>query len=189
MPFADNQDTTPDGPQTGGPAVRPTIADGSPRQLDPRSIRAERLSGGIFAAVVSAGMFVAAALIGILGSPGLVGLLGLLAAWAVLSGGLVALLLGWPALAYRHTSYAVSPRGIRIERGVLWRSVSSVPRSRVQHTDVSQGPLERMFELATLVIYTAGTQHASVSLGGLSHATALAIRDHLITADEGDDAV
>ncbi len=61
-----------------------------------------------------------------------------------------------------------------------------MPRSRVQHTDVSQGPLERRFDLATLVLHTAGTQHAAVSLGGLSHKAALAIRDYLIEGGAGD---
>ena len=61
-----------------------------------------------------------------------------------------------------------------------------MPRSRVQHTDVSQGPLERGYGLGTLVIYTAGTDHAKVDLHGLDHATALAIRDHLLPREGGD---
>ena len=47
--------------------------------------------------------------------------------------------------------------------------MTNVPRSRVQHTDVSQGPLERNHGLGTLVVYTAGTDHAKVELGGLDH--------------------
>jgi hypothetical protein len=70
----------------------------------------------------------------------------------------------------------------------VWRSVVNVARSRIQHTDVSQGPLERRFGLAGLLIYTAGTDHAEVQLRGLDHATALRIRDHLL-AGGGDDAV
>jgi membrane protein YdbS with pleckstrin-like domain len=61
-----------------------------------------------------------------------------------------------------------------------------VPSSRVQHTDVAQGPVERAFDLATLVVYTAGTQHASVTLNGLKNETALAIRDYLIDRDDDD---
>ena len=72
---------------------------------------------------------------------------------------------------------------------MIWRSICSVPRSRVQHTDVAQGPIERTYDLATLIIYTAGPQHASISLDGLSHETALLIRDHLIAGGETDDAV
>jgi membrane protein YdbS with pleckstrin-like domain len=163
-------------------------ADGLERRLDPRSIQAERLSGGISAAVLSATLLVGAVAIGALASPGLVGLLLLLAGWLLASAGLTVLLLAWPAISYRHTSYRISERGMRIRRGVFWRTVSSVPRSRVQHTDVSQGPIERMFGLATLIVYTAGTHHASVSLSGLARETALGIRDHLIAGGE-DDAV
>jgi membrane protein YdbS with pleckstrin-like domain len=61
-----------------------------------------------------------------------------------------------------------------------------VPRSRVQHTDVSQGPLERRYGLGTLVIYTAGTSHSRVNLEGLDHEVARRIRAHLLPKDEGD---
>jgi len=164
------------------------VTDGRERKLDPRSIQVERISGGIFAAVVSGALLIGVVIVGIASSLGLaVGAL-LLVGWVLASGLITALLLWWPALSYRHTSYRVSAWGMRIRRGVLWRTISSVPRSRVQHTDVSQGPIERSFGLATLVIYTAGTHHASVSLGGLTHDTALHIRDHLIAGGE-DDAV
>jgi membrane protein YdbS with pleckstrin-like domain len=56
----------------------------------------------------------------------------------------------------------------------------------VQHTDVSQGPLERRFGLGTLVIYTAGTAHSRVNLEGLDHEVARRIRAHLLPKDEGD---
>jgi membrane protein YdbS with pleckstrin-like domain len=80
----------------------------------------------------------------------------------------------------------VDDRTIEIRRGVYWRAVITVPRSRVQHTDVSQGPLERSFGLGTLVIYTAGTEHAKVSLSGLEHTRALRIREHLLPTEGGD---
>jgi hypothetical protein len=91
-------------------------------------------------------------------------------------------------LEHRHTSYRIDGAGIEIRRGVWWRKVTHVPRSRIQHTDVSQGPIERGFGLATLHVFTAGTEHAEVALGGLSHATALAVRDHLL-AGRDDDVV
>jgi membrane protein YdbS with pleckstrin-like domain len=58
----------------------------------------------------------------------------------------------------------------------------------VHHTDVSRGPLERGIGLATLIIHTAGTEAASVTLGGLPGDAALEIRDHLIEGGR-DDAV
>ena len=86
-------------------------------------------------------------------------------------------LLAWQL--YRWPADRLSPRvvprrreGFEILRGVYWRTLTNVPRSRVQHTDVSQGPLERRFGLGTLVIYTAGTQHSQVTLPGLDFTVA-----------------
>ncbi len=69
---------------------------------------------------------------------------------------------------------------LEIHRGVWWRKVITVPRSRVQHTDVTQGPLERRYGLATLVIHTAGTHLSTVRLNGLAKGTAESVRDLLI---------
>lgn len=109
---------------------------------------------------------------------GFVAIFGLQLGWAM----------AWPALRYRYASYRVNERGLQIKDGVVWRSVTTVPKSRVQHTDVTQGPLARGFGLAALVIHTAGTEHASVTLNGLPRDVAFAIRNHLINVD-GDDAV
>ena len=162
------------------------MADGLDHQLDARVIRLQRITGGIAVAVLAAGSFVAVT-VSILASSDppwqeiLKALLWLtlvpLAAWHSQR---------WPAVAYRHTSYRVDDLGIEIRRGVYWREVVNVPRSRVQHTDVSQGPVERRYGLGTLVIYTAGTDHAKVELGGLEHGRALAIREHLLPAGVAD---
>ena len=48
-------------------------------------------------------------------------------------------------------------------------------------------PIERSFGLGTLVIFTAGTEHARVQLHGLDHGVALRIRDHLLSSGGGDD--
>lgn len=94
----------------------------------------------------------------------------------------------WPALDYAHAGYQLDSDGLQLRRGVLWQIVTHVPRSRVQHTDVSQGPLERRYGLGTLVVYTAGTNHARVRLPGLAHEVARALRDEL-RAERVDDAV
>ena len=184
-----------DGESPGGlrwaPAGRITgssVADGVEHRLDPRSVTVDRITGGISATIFSAALLMALLLFSFFGPLEWVGGLFLIAGWIALVLLLAVFSLWWPAVRYRHTAYTVSDLGIRIRRGVLWRSVSSVPRSRVQHTDISQGPIERAYELATLVIYTAGTHHASTLLGGLPRDRALLIRDHLIAGGE-DDAV
>lgn len=161
------------------------IADGVLRQLDPNTIRVERTASWIFSAIV--GLFLLIQLIvNLFGGPWRIAL-GL--ALTIGVGGFLAWLSHrWPEISYRHTFYRVDTQGIEIRRGVLWRRTITVPKSRVQHTDVSQGPLQRTYALGTLVVYTAGTDHAKVELPGLSYARAIRIRDHLLPSG-GDDAV
>lgn len=86
----------------------------------------------------------------------------------------------WPPTYYRHLRYGVDDTGIVIERGVFWRSRIALPRVRIQHTDVSQGPLQRRYGVGTLKLYTAGSRHTMIELTGLAHADALALRDALL---------
>ena len=176
-----------------GPALSrvdgPSIADGVERRLDPRVIQLDRTVGWIVTAVISFGLFVAggSTLIAASSWPAWA-MAAVTAIWFGVTAGLGWWLQVWPAISYRYASYIVDASGMEIREGVVWRTVTNVPRSRVQHTDVSQGPLERRFGVATLVIHTAGTDAAVVSLHGLTHETALAIRDHLLPR-EGPDAV
>jgi membrane protein YdbS with pleckstrin-like domain len=171
-------------PAAAAPAPSP-IADGVLRQLDPNTIRVERISSWIFTSIV--GVFLLFQLIvNLFGGPWRIAIA---VALTIVVGGLLAWLSHrWPEISYRHTFYRVDPQGFEIRRGVFWRRTINVPKSRVQHTDVSQGPLQRKYDLGTLVIYTAGTDHAKVELQGLHHAQAMRIRDHLLPAG-GDDAV
>jgi hypothetical protein len=102
---------------------------------------------------------------------------------AILTAGLGYLAWRWPLLHHRYLSYRVDPGGLQIRHGVLWRKLISIPISRVQHVDVTQGPVQRHFDLATLTIHTAGTEGASIPLSGLRHDTALKLRDHLLPAN------
>jgi membrane protein YdbS with pleckstrin-like domain len=169
----------------------PPIADGVERSLDRRTIALDRTVGSIVAVVLALVSFVAAIVLAAVGAPGgrplpWIASAALLAGWAVLALALAVFVYRWPAVTYRYTRYRVDAQGIEIRRGVYWRRIIDVPRSRVQHTDVSQGPLERRYGLGTLVIYTAGTDHARVALSGLDHATASLIREHLLPGEASD---
>lgn len=166
------------------PQLPDTVADGRPRQPDPRSVSLNRLVGWITAAVIAGPGLLFVTLHGLFRGDAWSIVLVLL--WVAVAALLSWSAHAWPVIEHRHTSYVVDPQGIEIRRGVVWRRVIHVPRSRVQHTDVSQGPLERGHGLGTLVIYTAGTDHARVDLPGLDHGLALRIRDHLLPREHGD---
>ena len=167
------------------PPAPPAIADGVERRLDPRVVKLDRIVGWIFTASIALGLLGVLTFVYFVADdlPGwAMALLVLL--WVVVTLALAWFSHRWPAIEHRHTSYKVDGRGIEMRKGVHWRRVIHVPRSRVQHTDVSQGPIERGFGLGTLVIYTAGTDHSRVDLPGLEHATAIQIRDYLLPDDE-----
>ena len=182
-------DAAPEEPapaETGDAGVPPAIADGVERPLDPRSVTLNRIVGWITTGAISLVSLVPLLIVLFVAPfPGwLKALLPLF--WIAVGLGLGSFLHHWPEVEHRHASYRVDAQGIEIRRGVVWRRVINVPRSRVQHTDVSQGPLQRGHGLGTLVIFTAGTDHARVDLSGLDHGTALRIRDHLLPRETGD---
>jgi hypothetical protein len=172
-------------PPSGADPNTAPIADGVLRQLDPNTIRVERIASWIFTSFAGVILLIQL-VVNLFGGPWRIAMA--LALTIGVGGFLAWLSHRWPEIAYRHTFYRVDPHGIEIRRGVLWRRTINVPKSRVQHTDVSQGPLQRTYALGTLVVYTAGTDHAKVELPGLSHAHAMRIRDHLLPYD-GHDAV
>jgi len=96
----------------------------------------------------------------------------------------VLLLLVYPVLIapqrrYRALGYALDQDELRIARGLIVRTETLVPLGRVQHIDVSQGPLERLFGVSRLMLHTAGTLNSLVVLPGLARPTAESIRDEI----------
>jgi membrane protein YdbS with pleckstrin-like domain len=84
-----------------------------------------------------------------------------------------------PPRRYRALGYAVDGHELHLVRGVLTRVETIVPLNRVQHIDVSQGPIEKAFGVTRLQLHTAGTVNSLVVLPGLARPTAEAIRDEI----------
>ena len=82
-----------------------------------------------------------------------------------------------PRRIYARLSYRLTERLLQVVRGWLFHVDTVVPLVRVQHIDVTRGPLEKMFGIATLVVHTAGTHNSVVTLPGLAPERAAAIRD------------
>jgi len=101
---------------------------------------------------------------------------------AALAVGVVLLLIGiWrmPRRRYDAWGYRMDEDELAVRHGLLLRSMTLVPFGRVQHIDLAQGPVERAYGLATLVLNTAGTRGAAVRLPGLEREDAERIRDHI----------
>ena len=88
--------------------------------------------------------------------------------------------------AYR---YELNTAGLKIHKGVFWQQQNMVPRNRVQHIDITTGPLERRYNLSKLVVHTAGTRNATITLPGLLHQDAANLRQELINSNQAEDTV
>lgn len=157
--------------------------------LDPRSIRVEQVTGLIIFLALAI-----AALVGLIISyfageqPNWI--------WWTVAGGIAAaacllflLTLYWPVWEYRYVRWAWDEDGLEIHRGVFWQHRITVPISRIQHVDVSQGPLQRQFGLGKVTVHTAGTQHAAIELSGIAYEAAVWLREQIIAGQGGQDAV
>jgi uncharacterized protein len=82
-----------------------------------------------------------------------------------------------PQRIYRRLRYRLTGQVLQVLRGWLFHTDTVVPLVRVQHLDVTRGPLDKMFGTASLVVHTAGTHNSIVSLPGLSPEGAAEMRD------------
>lgn len=74
--------------------------------------------------------------------------------------------------------YAVRLEDLNYQRGLFTTTVSSAPFKRIQHALTQQYFLERMFNLASLEVYTAAGQ--AVHIAGLDPKIARDLRDHVL---------
>lgn len=108
----------------------------------------------------------------------------------VLTAGLVIInAIALPPLRYRAWGFLVRETDLYLRHGILFRTTSIVPHARIQHVDTRHGPVDRWLGLATLVVFTAGTRGAIVSIPALGLDVAESIRDHLAELSGVGDAV
>ena len=95
---------------------------------------------------------------------------------------------GWIAntLSFNYSGYALREKDILFRRGWLIRKVKIVPLKRVQHVSLQSGPIERRFGLASVSIYTAGSEEADFTIKGISSINAQQIKDWISTQLNGE---
>lgn len=106
-----------------------------------------------------------------------------------LASAMVVLGLVLPFVAYRNWWYELRSDELVLRYGVITKVERWVPRLRIQHVDVIGGPVERLFGLRQLVIYTAGTREADVKVPGLTQSVAEALRGDLLEWTQVSQAV
>ena len=79
--------------------------------------------------------------------------------------------------------YAERDNDLLVRHGLLIRRLSIVPYARMQYVDVTAGPLERAFGLATVQLHTAAAA-SDARVPGLPPAEAARLRDRLTALGE-----
>ena len=82
-----------------------------------------------------------------------------------------------PQRIYRHLGYRLTDKLMQVVHGWVFHTDTIVPFVRVQHIDVTRGPVDKLFGTSTLVVHTAGTHNSIVTVPGLAPNTAADIRD------------
>ena len=77
-------------------------------------------------------------------------------------------------------AYAVRTRDILFKKGLIFRKTTIIPFNRIQHCEVNHGPIDRLFKLASLKVFTAGGQTSDLEIPGLTERRAQMIKDYII---------
>jgi uncharacterized protein len=83
----------------------------------------------------------------------------------------------------RSWGYSERDDDLLVRHGLFLRKLSIVPYARMQFVDVTSGPLERMFGLATVTMHTAAAA-SDARVPGLPSAEAARLRDRLSSLGE-----
>lgn len=80
---------------------------------------------------------------------------------------------------FQMRGYAMRERDLSYRAGFFFHAYTTVPFNRLQHSEVSQGPVARLAKLCTLKLYTAGSSGANLSISGMDPVDAQRIRDYI----------
>ncbi len=72
------------------------------------------------------------------------------------------------------------------KQGIWWKKQTALSFSRIQHIDLSSGPLERKYGMATLKFFTAGGASSDLRIHGLPLDTAEHLRHQILKITENE---
>lgn len=86
-----------------------------------------------------------------------------------------------------HWGYAERDEDLYIKHGALFRELVAVPYGRMQYVDITAGPLEQLYGIATVRLHTA-SPGTSARIPGLPADDAARLRDRLTELGESQAA-
>ena len=62
----------------------------------------------------------------------------------------------WLPAFFRSLEYVIDSDSVKMKKGVFWKKNVTVPFAKITNVDVTQGPLQRIFDIGTIHVQTAG---------------------------------
>ena len=62
----------------------------------------------------------------------------------------------WIPAFYKTLEYYIDSEAVKMNSGVFWKRLITVPYGKITNVDVTQGPLQRMYRIGTIHVQTAG---------------------------------
>ncbi len=87
--------------------------------------------------------------------------------------------IGITMLGFKRRGYLVRDYDFSYQRGYLTYKLISVPYNRIQHVEVNQGVIPKLFNLASVKVYTAGGATSDLSVPGLPKEVAESIKSFI----------
>lgn len=69
-----------------------------------------------------------------------------------------------PRFIYNLHGYELQEEYLMIKKGVIFRREDYIPIKRIQHIEGFQGPIQMLFKIKSLIIYTAGSNDAIIGI-------------------------
>ena len=82
-------------------------------------------------------------------------------------------------VSFSKKGYAVRERDVSYKHCLFMKTITTVPFSRIQHVEINESPIARLFKLASLVIFTAGDSSNDLLIKGLRKNEALKIKEFI----------
>ncbi|UKT62305.1 PH domain-containing protein [Pedobacter mucosus] len=83
-------------------------------------------------------------------------------------------------ISFKKRGYAIRTHDVIYKSGIIAETTTIVPLNRIQHIELNEGILSRIFKLGALQIFTAGGQTGHLNITGIPIAEAKSIRDLLL---------
>ena len=88
-------------------------------------------------------------------------------------------------IEFKKRRYVVREKDISYKKGVLFRSITTVPFNRIQHVEIDEGPISRFLGLVSLSVFTAGDSSDDLKISGLLKQEATQIKEFISNKIDG----